>query len=188
VIDSLPASIDAVGVGEDGGVTVDAPQRSGRTMRDMAISIAVLLVPLAIVVAIFRAQGGEDATVVDPGPAVEQAQAAKAFPVTVPKLDGDWRTVSAVYRPGTGGATLRLGYLTPDGGALQVIESSEATDVLLIRELGDQTRPTGVTGAWNTYDVRNGEAAWVRKEQGRTVIIIGRADRSEFDVLAAALP
>jgi hypothetical protein len=169
-------------------VTVDAPPRSGRTLRDMALSMVVLLVPVAIVVAIFRLQGGEDVAVVDPGPAVAQAQAANAFPVSVPRLDGGWRTVSAVFRPETGGATLRLGYLTPGGGAVQVIESNEPADALLIRELGDQTRPTGVTGAWNTYDVRNGEAAWVRKEQGRTVIIIGRADRSEFDVLAAALP
>ena len=41
------------------------------------------------------------------------------------------------------GATLRVGYLTPTGGHLQLIESTEAAEVLLARELGDGPRPTG---------------------------------------------
>ena len=91
----------------------------------MTISLIVLLVPVAVFVALYRLRGGEDVVVVDPTPAIVQAQAAAVFPVAAPTgLTDAWRPVSAVFKREAGGASLRLGYITPDGGAVQLIEST----------------------------------------------------------------
>jgi hypothetical protein len=158
----------------------------------MTISLVVLLVPIAVFVALYRLRGGEDVVVVDPTPAIVQAQAAAVFPVAAPTgLTDAWRPVSAVFKREAGGASLRLGYITPDGGAVQLIESNDAVEGLLIRELGDRTRPTGtVTVAghgWNSYEVRGDERALVWTRPDRTLIVIGRAPAAELETLAAAV-
>src|SRR5262245_42556363 len=123
----------------------EAPGRAfGRRPRDMALSLLVLLIPVALFVALFRFRGGEDVTMVDPAPAIAQARTAGAFPVLEPAgLASGWRPVNATFRRDGAVATLRLGYLTPTGGALQLIESDEPTEPLLGRELGAPVRPTG---------------------------------------------
>ncbi len=186
---SVPAS--------DHETTADTPQgygagptRHGRTARDMAISLVVLLIPVAVIVGFVWARGGDSPVIIDPQPAIADAQDAKAFPVAVPgSLPDGWRPVAAQYSAPD--ATLRIGYLTPNGGAVQLIESSTPVDGLLIQELGDDTRADGVVTAgsaqWNAYQVRNGERALVLPTKGRTLIIIGSADASDLQTLAAAL-
>jgi Protein of unknown function (DUF4245) len=166
------------------------PARSGRTARDMAISLIVLLIPVAIIVGFVWARGGDDPVNVDPQPAIAEAQAARAFSVSAPAgLSADWHPVSAAYT--TADSTLRIGYITPHGGAIQLIESSSPTDGLLINELGDDVRPDGVVtvgaATWNSYLLHNGQRAIVLPTTGRTVIIMGNADQSELQELAGAL-
>jgi Protein of unknown function (DUF4245) len=166
------------------------PGRAGRTAKDMAISLIVLLIPVAIIAAFVWARGGDDPVTVDPQPAIAEAQAAKAFPVLEPNgLSTNWHAVSAVYT--TADRTLRIGYVTPGGGGVQLIESSSATDGLLINELGDDVRPNGVAtvGAttWNGYLLHNGQRAIVLPTTGRTVIIMGNADQVELQELAGTL-
>jgi hypothetical protein len=156
----------------------------------MAISLAVLLVPLVIVFAISRLLGGGEVVVVDPAPAVSRA--AAAFPVVTPRgLPDAWRPVSATFAAENGGQALRIGYVTPAGGAVQLIESNEAVDPLLVRELGDNTRPTGPVTAggasWRSFDVRQDEHALVRTDSGRTVILVGKAGPNELATLAGSL-
>jgi hypothetical protein len=141
-------------------------------------------------VAFVWARGGDDVVVTDPGPAIAEAQAAHAFPVAVPKgLASGWKPVSAQYT--TSDNTLRIGYITPTGGAVQLIESSQPSDTLLIAELGDDVRPTGVVSAgtaqWNAYELHNGQRAVVRPGDGRTLVIVGNAQASELAQLAATL-
>jgi len=185
------ASGEAAGPDEDPDEDEDfedeaPPARAGHGTRDMAISLAVLLVPLAIVFAISRLLGGGDVVVVDPAPALSRA--AAAFPVVTPHgLPDAWRPVSATFD----GHAVRIGYVTPAGGAVQLIESNEAADPLLVRELGDNTRPTGPVTAggasWRSFDVRNDEHALVRTDSGRTVIVIGKAGPTELATLAGSL-
>ncbi len=168
------------------------PGRAGHTARDMAISLLILLVPVAIIVALVNIRGGSDVVVVDPGPAIAEATAAKSFPVAVPTgLGSSWRSVSAQFTRDPGGAVLRIGYVTPSGGAVQLIESDAALDGLLVRELGDNSRPTGTepigANRWNSYQVRAGELALVLPQAGRTIVIIGHADVGELRELAAAV-
>jgi hypothetical protein len=163
-----------------------------RTARDLVISIVVLLVPIAFIVAVFRLQGGEDPVVIDPSPTLAQAEAAGEFPVSRPRgLAEGWRPVSAVYRREDAGAILRVGYLTPSGAGVQLIESNQPAEDLLRRELGDSVRPTGtadISGRpWQSYQVRGDEHALVQTAPDRTVIVIGRGRSDEMRALAGSL-
>jgi hypothetical protein len=163
-----------------------------RTARDLVISLVVLLVPIAFIVAVYRLRGGEDPVVIDPSPALAQAEAAGAFPVSRPDgLAEGWRPVSAMYRREDSGAILRVGYLTPSGAGVQLIESNQPAEDLLRRELGDSVRPTGTVDIsghqWQSYEVRGDERALVLTGQDRTVIVIGHGGPDELRALAASL-
>ena len=158
----------------------------------MALSLIVLLIPILFVVTLFRLRGGEDVVVVDPAPAISQARAANAFPVEAPTgLPEQWRPVSAAFQRPDGAAVLRLGYLTPSGGGVQLIESNEDVELLLRRELGAEIRPLGaeaVSGRdWQSFQARGGELALVLTDPDRTVILVGQADRAELRRLAESL-
>ena len=178
----------------EAGTPAARPEISERRPRDLAISLLVLLVPIALMIGVYRILFDGDAPVlVDPAPAVAQARADAAFPVSVPDgLGGDWRTVSASYQRGDGAAALRIGYLTPGDGGIQLIESDVPADVLLPRELTPQASAQGVVeiaGAqWRRYSARPGERALVLLEPERTTIVVGAASDDELRELAAALP
>ncbi len=182
--DALPPSQPA----EEKESTGGAPRRQSRTARDMVLSLVVLLIPIVVIIVLVGAPGGNDPVVTDPGPVIAEAQSARAFPVAVPTgLSSDWKSVSSAYDANT----LRIGYVTPAGAGVQLIESSVPKDQLLIQELGDDTKPDGVvpagSGSWNAYQVRNGQRALVLPQSGRTIIVIGDADPSELAQLAASV-
>ncbi|MFR9776306.1 DUF4245 domain-containing protein [Micromonospora sp. MS34] len=166
--------------------------RSERSPRDMALSLLVLLVPIVLLLAFYRGfLGGDEPATVDPAPAVEQARAAGAFPVSQPEgLGAGWRTVNARYRAESGGATLRIGYVTPEGRGAQLVESSVPADKLLPAELkgGQPQGPADLPGgSWQRYTARDNEQALVLLEPNRTVIVIGDARENELRQLATAL-
>jgi hypothetical protein len=157
----------------------------------MVISLAVLLIPLAVVVAVFRAPGDE-VVEINPADAIAEAQASAAFPVSTPVgLSQRWRPVSARFTGGESGAILRVGYLTPEGGAVQLVESNEPFADLVARELGERVG-TGTTvildnGPWQLFTVRGDERALVSGSPERTMIVVGRASVAELRTLATAL-
>ncbi|MGY3516675.1 DUF4245 domain-containing protein [Micromonospora sp. PTRAS2] len=167
--------------------------RSERSPKDMAISLLVLLVPIALLLAFYRGfLGGDQPSTVDPAPAVEQARAANAFPVSQPAgLDSDWRTVSASYRTVEGGSSLRIGYLTPEGRGAQLVQSNVPPERLLPAELTAEGQPQGPTEVggrnWQRYTARGNEQALVLLEPGRTVIVVGDARENELRRLADAV-
>ncbi len=177
---------------EEDGVAVERA-RSERSPKDMAISLLVLLVPIALVLGFYRIfLGGDDAPVVDPAPAVAQARAAGAFPISEPaKLAPGWRTVRASFQRADDGATLRIGYLSPEGGGVQLVQSSLPADQLLPTELTDRGRPQGPTElagrSWQRYTARIGENALVLLEPERTVIVVGSVPENDLRALAHAL-
>lgn len=165
----------------------------GRTWRDMLISLVVLLVPVALLVAFASfVREGRPASVLDPAPVVAQAQAAGRFPVTAPQGLGEgWRPVSANFRTSADGATLRIGYVTPGGDGVQFVSSDVPAQQLLANELGDQARAVGtetIAGrSWQRYTARPGETALVRTEPDHTLIVVGPATLDELHTLAAAI-
>ncbi|MFI9641917.1 DUF4245 domain-containing protein [Micromonospora sp. NPDC051925] len=167
--------------------------RSERSPKDMALSLLVLLVPIALLLAFYRGfLGGEQPTTVDAAPAYEQARAANVFPVTEPSgLGSGWRTVSASFRTVDDGANLRVGYLTPEGRGAQLVQSNVPPERLLPAELTAEGQPQGpaeLGGAnWQRYTGRGNEQALVLLEPNRTVIVVGDARDNELRELAGAL-
>ncbi|MEV1158935.1 DUF4245 domain-containing protein [Micromonospora chokoriensis] len=167
--------------------------KSERSPKDMAISLLVLLVPIALLLAFYRGfLGGDQPTTVDPAPAIEQARSANVFPVSQPEgLGSDWSTVSARYQTVEGGANLRLGYLTPEGRGVQLLQSNVPAERLLPAELTDQAQPQGPTELagrnWQRYTARDNQQALVLLEPNRTVIVVGDARDNELRELAGSL-
>jgi Protein of unknown function (DUF4245) len=159
----------------------------------MILSLAVLLVPVAILVILYRTLFNGDAPItVDATPTIQEAQQAKVFPVAVPQgLGGDWHTSSATFTRARNGATLRIGYVDPDKDPIQLIESSVPTGTLLPTELTKDARPTGTfraaNGVWRLFDGRPGEKALVMADQSRTIVIVGKSDVDNLEKLAEAL-
>ncbi|WP_344126105.1 DUF4245 domain-containing protein [Luedemannella flava] len=177
----VPADLPAAG-----------PRRSGRGWRDMARSMVVLLIPVAIFVGIYRFYGGEDVVLVDTAPAYAEARAAKAFPVLEPAgLADGWRPVSAAYRTGADGGVLRIGYLAPDDGQIQLVQSNRPADLLVADELGAAGEGRGTVNeaglSWQVYTVRGDEHALVSVGPDRTVIVVGSAEVATLRTLAGAL-
>jgi len=181
----------------DGVPTEEAPTRLGRgqerSPRDMALSLAVLLVPIALLLIFYRMVLSGDAPVtVDPTPTIQEAQQAAAFTVAVPHgLGTDWHTASATFQRENGGATLRIGYVDPGKGPMQLVESSVPPDKLLPGELGSGGKALGnyrtPAGVWRVYDGRPGETALVLADPARTVVVVGKTGMDNLETLASSL-
>ncbi|HEU5107784.1 MAG TPA: DUF4245 domain-containing protein [Micromonosporaceae bacterium] len=171
----------------------DAPSRPSRRPRDLALSLLVLLLPIALLVGVYRVlHQGEEPVLVDAAPVVERARAAGDFPVAEPTgLADGWRTLTARYVAGDGQAVLRIGYLTPSGAGVQLVESDRPADALLGAELTSSARPEGTRSVdgrdWQRYAGRPGERALVLLEPERTLLVVGAAGEEELAELAASL-
>jgi hypothetical protein len=172
---------------------VPAAIRSQRSTKDVVISLLVLLVPIALMIGFGRVfLGADQPTVVDPAPTIQQARAANAFPVSEPTALGDgWRTVRADFKREDSGASLRIGYLSPDDGGIQLVQSSIPAEQLLPAELTSGGQPQGATELagrnWQRYSARPGELALVLLEPDRTVIVVGRVPEGDLRRIALAL-
>ncbi|MCY1140764.1 DUF4245 domain-containing protein [Actinoplanes sp. Pm04-4] len=166
---------------------------SERSPKDMVMSLAVLLIPIALLLTFYRlVLDGDKPVAVDPAPTIQQAQQAKLFPVLAPQgLSDDWHTVSATFKRAENGATLRIGYVDPDKDPIQLVQSSVPTDTLLPQELSQDAKPIGTfraqTGVWRLYDARPGEQALVLADPARTVVIVGKTDAENLESLAGSL-
>jgi hypothetical protein len=159
----------------------------------MVMSLAVLLVPIALLLVFYRVVLSGDAPVtVDPGSAISEARQAAAFAVVEPhELGDDWHVSSATFSRQSGGITLRLGYVDPDKDPVQLVQSSVPADSLLPGELGSSAKALGnfrtTAGVWRVYDGRPGEQALVLADQPRTIVIVGRTDLKNLEALASSL-
>jgi hypothetical protein len=159
---------------------------TGRTPRDLALSLGVLLVPIAVLLIVYRWLGGESATVLDAGPTYDEARTAHVFTVLEPAgLPSGWQVASAQFRRTDAGAVLRVGYRAPGGTTAQLVES----DGTLASDLsGGRPDGNGFAGRqWQWYRFADGARALVRTDPGRTVAVLGRGDAAQLAVLAGAL-
>jgi len=172
---------------------VESAQRSERTPKDMAVSLLVLLVPIALLLLFYRfVLDGDEPVKVDPAPTVATARAANLFQISEPTgLDEGWTPVSAAWQQVDGGRALRIGYVSPGGGGVQVVQTNAPVDSFLPIELTADAQPQGnvdVGGtAWQIYTARPGERALVLLEPERTVFVLGSAAQDELRELAASL-
>lgn len=152
--------------------TTDAPARRSRPSmaragsRDMLLTMAVFMVPLALIVWFFQSAGQQQPQVpeVDWQAAVAQAREAKAFSVREPAaLPAGWRATKAQWLPAgqvdqsgnpVTAATLELGFLSEDDVhfALDQTTAPSRPYVARVSRQGLEVGPVEVNGtAWTHY-------------------------------------
>jgi hypothetical protein len=184
-----PGSPPAVQAEETPGLA----RREERSPRDMSLSLAVLIVPIALLLIFYRVVlSGDSPVTVDASPTIQEAQQAAAFPVAVPQGLGDnWHTSSATFNRQPDGATLRIGYVDQDKDPVQLVQSSVPASTLLPTELSRDAKPAGTfrapNGVWRLYDGRPGEKALVLADPNRTIVVVGKAGVANLQTLAASL-
>ena len=168
-------------------------KREGRSPRDMAVSLLVLLIPIALLLTFYRVVLSGDAPVtVDPASSIQEARSAALFPVLVPDgLNDDWHVTTATFRRADEGATLRIGYVAPDDDSALLVQSNVPAEQLVPAELGKTAEPRSTfrdgQRAWRGYDTRPGEIALVLTDPERTVILVGNTAQENLETLAKSL-
>ncbi len=166
--------------------------RRGGTARDMTYSMIALLVPIALMVVLYRFLGGESPTVVNAAATYADAQSRAHWQVLQPRpVPAGWKATSAATAPENGSLTLRVGYIGPSGAFVQVTESGAPSDGVVNEALGGTPRPAGSTRIggrdWQQYTGAHGERALVLLEPKRTAVLAGRAADAQLAAFAAAL-
>ncbi|WP_433792154.1 DUF4245 domain-containing protein [Actinoplanes sp. CA-252034] len=156
------------------------------------MSLLVLLVPIALFLGFYRVVlDGDKPISVDPTSSIELA--TREFPVARPAgLGDDWHVTSANFRREDTGATLRLGYVDPDGKPILLVQSTVEAATLVPAEVGAQGQRVGAYRSgertWMRYTGREDETALIVTEQTRTIVILGNsADTTNLEKLASAL-
>jgi hypothetical protein len=167
------------------------PSRAARSPRDLALSLVALLIPVFLLVGVFRLLGHEQPPSVDTAGSYRAAAAAGAFPVASPsKLPRGWRPLSSGFSTDTPWPVLRVGLRAPSG-AVQLIESAEPAATLVPAELGAGARDQGgvqVSGkSWRSHVGEHGLRALVLPETGRTIVLVGTATERDLRDLAGLL-
>lgn len=168
--------------------------RAGRSPRDMALSLLVLLVPVFLLVYGYRVFFSGDArTSVDTAQTVADARRDAGFPVLAPgALPKGWTASSATFEKGAPGSVLRLGYLAADGAGLQLVESDRPADQFLPGELGTDAQPGNLVTIggrqWRSYpSARGGTHGLVLAQDRDTIVIVGTGGDEDLRALAASL-
>jgi hypothetical protein len=192
-------------VGDDGRVTSAQPSqaqpspyagqaRGGRSTKDMALSMAVLLIPVFLFLVGYRVFFAGDAPIpVDAAQIYATAQHDAHFQVLVPRdAPPGWTPIAAKFDPPVGAAVLRVSYVTPAKSGLQLIESDRPVDSLLPDELGTDAQPGNLTDIagrqWREYPViKGGGRALVLAADGYTTVITGTATDNDMRTFAAML-
>lgn len=160
----------------------------------MVISLLVLLIPVVLFVGVYQALAGRNRPIeVDPQSALTAAAAAGMAVAEPADLPEGWVPVSAVFRPGEAGGTLRIGYAVQDGRSAQLLQSTAPAEQLLPAELPEPATPAGTVElagrSWQIYPPRGagGERALVLLAPEQTTIVRGTVSEAALRELATAL-
>jgi Protein of unknown function (DUF4245) len=169
-------------------------RRGARSPRDMALSMAVLLVPIFVLLVVYRVFFAGDAPIaVDAGETYATAKHSAHFTVEVPQdLPPGWTPIAAKFETVTDGSVLRVSYVPPARTGLQLVESDRPVNSLLPDELGTDAQPGNLIDIggrqWRTYPVaKGGGRALVLAADGYTTVITGTASDADIRTFAASL-
>jgi hypothetical protein len=184
---------------DHGDVTTTPPapaprvRRRGRfSVRDVALSLGVLIVPIFVVILGFQALGGDPIVRVDPAEAYSRAQSAGGFAVLRAQgLPEGWEITAADSQLDKGVTTLRVGLVAPSGKFARFAQSNRPVEQMVADELGGTPRSVGAAELngqmWLRYPSRGREQALVSARRDSVVVVTGTADDAELRDLAASL-
>jgi hypothetical protein len=175
-----------------------AKSRLRTTVRDMVLSLAVIGVPIAVVLAIEPSKTGNPVHVIDPASFrgnLDAARASEPFSVLAPSgLAATWQPTSENYQvAGSAAADWHIGYLTPSGGFVELEQTTEAVGGFLNDQHSNatQTGSVQVDGiVWQHYAGTAPPALknlLVRTDGKSTIIVAGSAPLSELEKFAESL-
>jgi hypothetical protein len=111
------------------------------------------------------------------------------FAVRVPATPAGWRSNSVGTDVVGDRKAVRVGYLTPSAGYLQ-LQQSDATEEALLTALGGRPAQGAqdVAGTrWVVYGTRPAEPVWIADVKGVRLVLTGSATDDEFRTLATAV-
>jgi hypothetical protein len=161
---------------------------------DMAKAVLVLLVPviIAVVVYVFFF-GGSNAIAIDPSGTYSEAQFARVFPVVQPQgLPNGWKPVSSTFGVENGRHVLRVGYVTPSGSGIQLVESDGSAAAAISDAVGS-SNPVGASVSlggrtWGEVGAgKSDQRALIDTEKGYTIIVKGQVGESDLRTFASSL-
>ena len=173
---------------------MDAPRpRLRQGLRDMVLSLAVVLAVVAGIVLVTLRPHPDPIRVVDAAPVVAMAVAQADFPVGAPtNLPEGWRPTSARWEPTAESGdqpVLHIGYVTPSDQYAQVTQSLETSTAYLAEQTGHGivTGHKDIGGTdWESWE-SNTRRSLLRTVDGVEIIVSGSAPWEELGILAASL-
>ncbi len=174
-----------------------AARRANQTAFNLVLAlIASLGIVLFLVVVVVRPE--MEPRTVDFGEIGASAQSSVDEPLAVPDLPEEWTANRAelVAEPADGVTRWEIGFLTPQGEYIGLVQGVDANDSWLADQVrGARSDGTERIGGltWNSYDRRdvddpgNVEYALVAASGASTIVLGGTASDEEFAVLAAAV-
>jgi len=174
-----------------------AARRANQTAFNLVLAlIASLGIVLFLVVVVVRPD--MEPRTVDYVAAGEAAQGAVDETLAVPDLPEEWRANRAelVPDPSDGVPRWEIGFLTPDGQYIALVQGLDANATWLAAAVKNERAEASVRIgglAWDVFDRRTvpdpGNHAYILAtiEGASTVVLHGTADDAEFETLAAAV-
>lgn len=182
------------------------PPRSALTVRDMLVAIGILLLAVGVVGGVGRGcsfsptgptvdQGA--LPVVDAPAELRRLAPLAPFPLRVPAVPPGWRSNSVdqdLVSPADPalGRAVRVGYLTPEGRYLRLLQSDATEEALLATETGGTPVPaagtTEVAGLrFVVFGGPDDEPVWIGELDGVRVLLTGSGAEPDYRALAGAL-
>jgi uncharacterized protein DUF4245 len=179
------------------GEPLSKPPRSALTVRHMIAAVGVLVLIVLVLGFLSGGVGFSPGPVADPSavrvvdaPAQLRGLAGSVpFAVRVPATPAGWRSNSVGTDVVADRKAVRVGYLTPSAGYLQ-LQQSDATEEALLAAVGERpgqgAQEVGGT-RWVVYGARPAEPVWIADVKGVRLVLTGSATDDEFRTLATAV-
>lgn len=184
-------SSDAVAPGEPGELrpTGRPNARLRQTVRDMVLSLAVVLAAIAVIWIITWRPTPDPVRVIDPLPALSLARAQADYPVLYPTdLDTAWRPTSArweITASSQPDPAWHVGFVTPEDAYAQIGQSA-SDDATYVADQVGAAEPAGEWQGWLRYESAD-QRALVRIDDGVTTVVSGTAPWPTLQLLAERL-
>lgn len=192
--DGGPAGSGADGSGADGSSSVGGrPARRRGGMRDLVLSLAVLLALVGVFVLASPRESGNPSAAIDYTNALISARDVAPFPVVAPVgLPKGWEATSTRTDVRDGTVHWHLALRTPTQQYASVDQSDRPADVFVaeMTERGQVQGTVSIRGTtWvRTYaSLRDHRALWSSSGAGATTVVGGTASWADLEQLAASL-